>query len=221
MIENGWSLSLQITCSAWGQTKVCEDVFRELRDRETRDTTNANLSMPSYYAFLGNMGTITAHCHGQEWAEGPKRSTGSIWRSIRLFARGSVTSVRHVKAHRALADIDASDPQAIVELHGNYHADLLAKKANFLQPDLGEQALALRRKSFDLKMVALHIGKAISLFPSFRGQTARASFVKLTPRTAGRLLDDKHNTTWFGSLWLCIKCGILSLKQFYHQSALL
>ena len=47
--------------AAWGQTKVCDFVFRELRDREQRDTTNSNLSMTSYDAFLGNMGTITSH----------------------------------------------------------------------------------------------------------------------------------------------------------------
>ena len=47
--------------AGWGQTKICEDTFKEPRDREQRDTTNSNLSTTSYYAFMCHMGTIPAH----------------------------------------------------------------------------------------------------------------------------------------------------------------
>ena len=44
-----------------GQTKLCEDTFKELRDREQRDTTCSNLSNLSYYAYMTNMKTIQMH----------------------------------------------------------------------------------------------------------------------------------------------------------------
>lgn len=47
--------------ASWGQTKICEDSFKELRDREQRDTCNQNISVTSYYAMMSNMGTIKAH----------------------------------------------------------------------------------------------------------------------------------------------------------------
>ena len=47
--------------ASWGQTKICEDTFKELRDREQRDTCNQYLSVTSYHAFMTNMKTIELH----------------------------------------------------------------------------------------------------------------------------------------------------------------
>ena len=47
--------------NSWGQTKICEYTFKELRDREQRDTTCSNLSNLSYYAYMTNMRTFQMH----------------------------------------------------------------------------------------------------------------------------------------------------------------
>ena len=52
---------VRLIFSSWGQTKICEDTFKELRDREQRDTTCSNLSNSSYYAYMTNMKTIEKH----------------------------------------------------------------------------------------------------------------------------------------------------------------
>ena len=47
--------------SGWGQTKVCEDAFKNLREQESMDTLTGVKGVVSYYANLFNMGAVTLH----------------------------------------------------------------------------------------------------------------------------------------------------------------
>ena len=49
----------------WGQTKVIEDNFKHMRDRETHDTTNKNHIPISYWSFAREMGAIESHKRAQ------------------------------------------------------------------------------------------------------------------------------------------------------------
>jgi len=56
---------VQLLFSGWGQTKICEDAFKHLRERESMDTLTGVKGTMSYYANLVNMGAITLH-HRQD-----------------------------------------------------------------------------------------------------------------------------------------------------------
>ena len=47
--------------SGWGQTKVCEDLFKNMRERETHDSNNGVRAIEAYYAAMPSMGIISAH----------------------------------------------------------------------------------------------------------------------------------------------------------------
>ena len=52
---------LKLVFSSWGQTKVVEDVFKTLRQREHQDTLNGFRTVPAYYAAMVAMGAIGIH----------------------------------------------------------------------------------------------------------------------------------------------------------------
>ena len=47
--------------SGWGQTKVCEDLFKTMRERESMDSLNGVRCIEAYYAAMPAMGTIPLH----------------------------------------------------------------------------------------------------------------------------------------------------------------
>ena len=47
--------------TGWGQTKICEDMFKEMRQREQQDTLNLIRNMPSHYASMHEMEVISKH----------------------------------------------------------------------------------------------------------------------------------------------------------------
>ena len=154
--------------------------------------------------------TIDSFNCGQTWAEGYARATASVWRSIRMYSKRTVASVSHVKAHRSLSAVDPNDFRALADFHGNRQADLLAKKANILHPDCSEASSTYRSRFLDLKMIALHIGRALSLFPSFRKAVAGLPFTKPVRTPGGPRYKSRHDTIWFGDQWLCTQCCTLS-----------
>ena len=168
---------------------------------------------PDVEAYGDCMSTISAFGHGQVWAEFHARPAASVWRSIRLYSRGKLASVNHVKAHRSLSEIDVSDRLALMGFHGNSRADRLAKEANSLHPDISHAAEAYHRKFFDLKVIASQIGKALALFLSFRSQTLGVGFVKPVKKLLGRRQAHKHSTTWIGDRWLCTQCCATSSSR--------
>ena len=52
---------IQLVFTGWGQTKICEDTFKELRYREKLDTLNLRRSPTAIYAAMHDMGTIGLH----------------------------------------------------------------------------------------------------------------------------------------------------------------
>lgn len=47
--------------SSWGQTKVVEDLFKKMRERESQDTLNGIRAVYSYFAAASQMGAIKLH----------------------------------------------------------------------------------------------------------------------------------------------------------------
>ena len=47
--------------SGWGNTKIVEDNFKKMRERESKDNSNKGLAMQTYWAASSEMGAIELH----------------------------------------------------------------------------------------------------------------------------------------------------------------
>ena len=66
LLTNEWKLKrfrdyARQIFSSWGQTKVVEDNFKNMRDRETTDTKNKSHAPLVYWSMAREMGSIKKH----------------------------------------------------------------------------------------------------------------------------------------------------------------
>ena len=126
----------------------------------------------------------------------------------------SVVAVHHVKTYRAESQIDLTNPDDMLDFRGNALVDDLARNhAINLHPNISDPVSVRDSFHSDLYRVAIHIGKALALYPHYR------QLVKDVPRLvgSGRAALAKqlypcrrHLMSWNGSVYVCIACCMSS-----------
>ena len=110
-----------------------------------------------------------------------------------------LASASHVKAHRAESEVEIGT-QDWLDFKGNEHADLLAKEGAAMFDVSLEDAARVNSLFRKVKRVALHIGRALALWPSRPSVASRRSF----RRPAAK--HDLHQFAWDGRGRFCSVC---------------